>query len=386
MRLHSLQYVEFSDRPYAWRLEEFTLININLVVGRNAIGKTRLLRVVKGLARQIVGSLKVTEGASKIVLKDPKKKSPDLTYEVEIFEGAVKSEKLLVDGEPKLTRDNTGRGSVWFAKQGDFIDIQVPQADLAVATRRDAIQHPFFEQLHQWATTVRECDFTAQRNDNAAVLDKNAEWDAVRISEFDNIQALFKVGNKRFGRDLVSPVVSNMRKLGYELTDLGTMPLAGVASPFLQSPEILYVSEAGVEKKLPQNEISSGMFRALALLIRLQLIQLERKPSCILIDDIGEGLDFDRAKELIAIVIGMAEKGQSQYIVATNDRFVMNNVPLNYWCVLDRDRGNVRSYTPRNSPETFRDFEELGFNNFDFFAKGFFSKSIKKADKKTDKQ
>jgi hypothetical protein len=302
---------------------------------------------------------------------------------VERSEGAVKSEKVTVGGVPKLERDKGGRGSIWFAKEGTFIDIQVPPNSLAVTARRDAIQHPFFELLHEWASSVRLCDFTAQRTGEAVFLDKNMKWDTVRAPAFDNLQALFKVGKERFGRDLVSPVVSNMRKLGYDLTDVGIMPLTGVSTPIpsSQSPEVLYVSEVGIDKKLPQGEISSGMFRALALLIRLQLILLEKKPSCILIDDIGEGLDFGRAKELIAIVIGMAESGHSQYVMATNDRFVMNNVPLDYWCVLDREGGHVRTYTPRNSPETFKDFQELGFNNFDFFAKGFFAKSIKQVDK-----
>jgi energy-coupling factor transporter ATP-binding protein EcfA2 len=379
MRLHSVQYTEFSDRPYAWVLDEFTLIDTNLVVGRNAVGKSRLLRLIHGLARLIDGSLMTTAGAHKAVFKDPKRKRPDLTYQLEVFEGKVKSEKLSLGGELKFDRDGTGRGSIWFSKEGAFIDIQVPPTSLAVAARRDAIQHPFFEVLHEWASSVRLCDFTAQKAGDAAVVDKNVKWEMLRQPTFDNLQALFKVGKERFGRDLVSPVVSNMRKLGYELTDVGIMPLTGVVSPIptAQTPEVLYVREVGIEKSLQQAEISSGMFRALALLIRLQLIQLEKKPACVLIDDIGEGLDFERAKDLIAIVIGMAQSGHSQYVMATNDRFVMNNVPLDYWCVIDREGGHVRTYTPRNSPATFNDFQELGFNNFDFFAKGFFAKSIK---------
>ncbi len=94
-----------------------------------------------------------------------------------------------------------------------------------------------------------------------------------------------------------------------------------------------------------------------------------------MIDDIGEGLDFDRATKLISIVIRQAEQIYSQFCMTTNDRFVMNKVPLEYWCILEREKGKVKSINPRNSSDTFKDFEEYGFNNFDLFAKGFYSKS-----------
>ena len=89
------------------------------------------------------------------------------------------------------------------------------------------------------------------------------------------------------------------------------------------------------------------MFRALVTLIQLQMIKLEKKPNCVLIDDIGEGLDFDRATKLISIVIDQAENGYSQYLMTTNDRFVQNNVSLGHWCAIEREAGEKCKHIPR---------------------------------------
>jgi hypothetical protein len=53
-----------------------------------------------------------------------------------------------------------------------------------------------------------------------------------------------------------------------------------------------------------------------------------KTPATILIDDIGEGLDFDRSSRLIKLLIEIAEKNENiRLIMSTNDRFVMNAVP-----------------------------------------------------------
>ncbi len=90
----------------------------------------------------------------------------------------------------------------------------------------------------------------------------------------------------------------------------------------------------------------------------------------ILIDDIGEGLDFERATNLIKFLVEKAEnlKGKIQLFMTTNDRFVMNNVPLKYWIVVDRTNGKIGIYSPSTHPDVFEKFEDIGLNNFDFFS------------------
>ena len=58
--------------------------------------------------------------------------------------------------------------------------------------------------------------------------------------------------------------------------------------------------------------------------------------------------------------------------MTTNDRFVMNGVPLDYWGVVVRDGCHVRLLNIRNSRKLFSEFSEFGLNNFDFFSRELF--------------
>ena len=60
--------------------------------------------------------------------------------------------------------------------------------------------------------------------------------------------------------------------------------------------------------------------------------------------------------------------------MSTNDRFVMNNVPLEYWSVIDRVEGECKIYNYKNSPKLFDEFALTGMNNFDFFSSYYYLK------------
>jgi hypothetical protein len=64
--------------------------------------------------------------------------------------------------------------------------------------------------------------------------------------------------------------------------------------------------------------------------------------------------------------------------MSTNDRFVMNNVPLEYWTVMHRAGTKLLSINYRNSKELFEEFELIGLNNFDFFTSKSFLNNLDK--------
>jgi hypothetical protein len=96
----------------------------------------------------------------------------------------------------------------------------------------------------------------------------------------------------------------------------------------------------------------------------------------ILVDDIGEGLDYERAVAIIDLLISKAQSHSMQIIMTSNDRFVMNKVPLPYWSVLKRVGGTVSMFNERNSKKQFDHFKFIGLNNFDFFASDYFNAEI----------
>ena len=131
------------------------------------------------------------------------------------------------------------------------------------------------------------------------------------------------------------------------------------------------VVENGVRGMIFQNVISQGMFRALSILVQVNYAQLSNRANCILIDDIGEGLDFDRSTSLIKLLREKSTSSQFQLIMATNDQFVMNHVPLAEWSVLCRDGHKVTVKNIHNSKEKFEEFKFIGMSNFSFFEMNF---------------
>ena len=161
-----------------------------------------------------------------------------------------------------------------------------------------------------------------------------------------------------------------MNELGYSLSEVGSDNLQAHL-PFPIPALGMFVVENDVNCKVFQMNISQGMFRALALVIHLNLCTFSKTKQLIIIDDIGEGLDYERAVSIIELLIVKAKENDFQLIMTSNDRFVMNKVPLEYWSVLKRKGSRVNMYNSRNSEKKFSEFKYLGLNNFDFFASDF---------------
>ena len=165
-------------------------------------------------------------------------------------------------------------------------------------------------------------------------------------------------------------------RLDDKLEEVGLRPPESITvtiEPFTPSGELvgLYVKEQDLSGLTDQVNMSQGMFRALSVIIHLNYSQGGEQPSCILIDDVGEGLDFDRSCALIDLLMRKAQAGGVQLIMSTNDRFVMNRVPLQYWSVIHRDGNVCRFFNYENSRDKFEAFKLTGMNNFDFFATDF---------------
>jgi AAA15 family ATPase/GTPase len=139
---------------------------------------------------------------------------------------------------------------------------------------------------------------------------------------------------------------------------------------------MLYVNEKNSNANILQNQMSQGMVRALSLVIQTTYNAFKDLPTTILIDDIGEGLDFDRSSSVIKLILRIADKGKCQLIMSTNDRYVMNNISLKHWQVIQRTGGECKAFNCHNSGEIFEKFAYTGLNNFDFLAMDFINSGV----------
>ena len=370
MSLKSLSYSEYVGDPRHWTLEQSDFAQINLVVGRNATGKTRLINVIGGLCKILSGQ-HTSAYDSGSYQAEFELNAKQFVLDLEFSRGEVLSESLTVDGIQRLTRAADGSGEIFYEKENKAITFQIARNTIAIQQRRDVLQHPFVADLAAWAQGCHTYQF--------------ASAFGATLVGLTSLQASIAQVEGSFGAgDLVSTytraflmhklpldqaIIADMRLLGYEISDVGSGDMREMAAGLsLPEPIVgMYVVEAGREAKLPQMSMSQGMYRALALVIHLNVATFGKQRTLFLVDDIGEGLDFERSAALIDVLTRHSKQTGLQAIMTSNDRFVMNRVPLENWMLLRRTGSVVRSYTERNSAKEFANFKFLGLSNFDLF-------------------
>jgi predicted ATPase len=374
MIVKSVRYSEYSGKKEAWHLDEFFLEKINLIVGRNATGKTRTLNLISNLSNLISGDKKLIfkSGDYKIRFSD---KSEKIEYFLKYENAKIQKEKFISDRKVLLNRGSRGEGTIHFQERKKRMKFQTPETELAVLARRDSIQHPFIENLYHWGKSTRHFYFGTDLGANHFALSKKAKEDqTINLKAPEMVVSFLKRGIEKYKKKFTNSIINDMRDLGYYIDDIGVTLMPGMrVVPDIAADVLgIYVHEEDLEGNTLQTSISQGMFRALSLIINLNFSILEDPPSTIFIDDIGEGLDYERSTSLIKLLIEKAKKSSFQIIMATNDRFVMNAVPLEYWCVMERKGEQCRVLNYNNSKKLFDDFKFTGLNNFDFLATNFY--------------
>jgi energy-coupling factor transporter ATP-binding protein EcfA2 len=372
MKLRSVSYVEHQGEPREWRLDGLQLGEINLLVGKNASGKTRVLNILHGLARLLGGIIKgqFTSGDYDVVFDE---QGTPLHYLLGYRDAKVVREEYRRGDTLLLERGPGGIGKVFAERMNSMIDFQSPENELAVVSRRDSLQHPFFEPLYQWGRSVRHYPFGSSLGKNVVALMVKDPRFQPDPTDAEQVVALFRKADREFPERFKAAVIADMKAVGYDLEEVGTMTPQSITIqlPFPADPVFLYVKEADIPRQIDQNDMSQGMFRALSILVHLNYAILAHKPSCILIDDIGEGLDFERSCSLIDVLMRKAQASSVQLLMSTNDRFVMNKVPLEAWSLLKRKGTRCWVYNYANSRVLFDEFKFTGLNNFDFLATDF---------------
>ena len=380
MSLVKLSYKEYEGTERHWEIDKATFSNINLIVGKNSSGKSRLMSVFATLTRLLSGQQQQLPYEPNKFVIELELNNQVFIYQLEIKNGSVIAEQLIIDNEIKLTRCENGTGKIRYEKEKKDLEFQLPLTVLAAVNRLDTIQHPFLMVLHQWAKSVVLYHFGADFGKSQVMSITEAEvfFRNPAHPVFDdpnNLVAVYTAALSQYGKPFDDAIIADMNALGYSLTDVGSENIQTIIN-FPIAALVMFTVEKDLGFKNPQMQMSQGMFRALALVVHLNICAFSRKKQVILVDDIGEGLDYERAKDIINLLIHKARTFDLQLIMTSNDRFVMNEVPLEYWSVLKRKGGIVKLFNAQNAAKQFNDFKYLGLNNFDFFASDLFEAEV----------
>lgn len=375
MSLIELSYSEFENEQRSWKISNANFTNINLIVGKNSSGKSRLISVINSFARVLTGQHMPNEKCK--FNASLNLNSQSFSYEISFENGAVTKERLDVDGIEKLNRNNDGSGSIYYEQEKNKLDFKLPLNAIAALSRRDEIQHPFLIDLYKWASSTSIFLFGSElgKSQLMNIYDAQALFGSPNptvIDDVNNLIGLYTTAFQKYQTAFDDAIIEDMNELGYSLTDVGCDNLQAINPSFPFAALSMYTVERDLGFKNPQALMSQGMFRALALSIHLNLCEFSGNKKLILIDDIGEGLDYEKSVSIINLLIKKAEKSGLQLIMTTNDRFVMNEVSLEYWSILKRKGGIVNLFNKQNSSKEFDHFKYLGLNNFDFFTSDMF--------------
>lgn len=377
MYLHNFSFRENAGQKIEWLIDNVSLGEINLVVGKNSSGKTRTLNAITDLANMLRGRGSSASGPVSYELTFRNENS-SMRYELQYDLETVRMERLYLDEELLLDRGELGRGNIKYeGTPGSLsLDFEIPHDQLACYAKRDRLQHPFIEQIFDWAVGLRRFDFSGDMGKSRYALKSVFDVRELDLSITNSsLVPVTSVAVELFP-EFKGRVLDEMKGIGYDLLDFGIIHFSERYSQVDQDRYVVYTTEAGLEKQVTQRDMSQGMFRAFSVLVQLNYYILSGQKGFVIIDDIGEGLDFARAKMLVALLIRKAGEAGIQLIMSTNDSFIMNAVEIEHWAVINRDGNKISLYNYENSKEIFEEFKFTGLNNFDFYASEFFRSGL----------
>ena len=361
MRLTKVNYSEFQNhaRHNYWELKDLVLGKLNLIVSKNAIGKTRTINVIQSLALIINSQANFKNGSWHVEFEG--NSDEKLSYELTLVEGKVTHEKLDFKSEEKLLRNS--KTKIVSETQGK-IEIEPPDDKLVMLVRRDKKEHPYFEYLYEWAANTTGYKF-GKFDPQSITIPGDPK---ALLQSLDTVPSVFE----KLSESSIRQVVKDFNSIGYELESAKLALAAG----FPLNLKLIFLKEKNLKYPIVQMHVSSGMLRAFALLVVFQYLLSEKKSKygTILVDDFGEGLDYERSTKLAQLIFSKIDKSNIQLITTTNDRFLMNSVDIENWNILNREGDLVSALNYQNSKEVFDKFKLTGLSNFDLFSSDYLVK------------
>ena len=326
-----------------WRLEELSLNHQNLIVGLNSVGKSRTVSAIGHVASFIKGDMDAAGDFSCALLLENGNR---LEYSFEVAGGQVLAEVLKKNGSPLIQREQ------FSAKMYDNM-VSPPESKLLIQVRRDTKLYPEIEEIIQWAEHTSLFVFS-----NITTAPNSLS--PYTISDEPRLPVMFsKISVEQRGQ-----LISYLRDLGYNIDNIVEYERSSGAKS-------LHIYESGIKIPLRPFDLSNGMFRVFCVLLYMLYSSTLSEARCLVIDDMGEGLDYMRSTKLGKIMYEYCERNHIQLIATSNDCFLMDAVDLQYWNILQREGNRVYSINASNSPALFEKFQRTGLSNFDILSSNF---------------
>lgn len=368
MHLYSLNYNEYPKNKAnnSWSASNFFFSQFNLLVGKNTTGKTRTIFLIKNLAAIIKSQkVKLKEATWEVEFKQSfSDEKAFFKYHLEIHDNEVIKEMLWINEEEKVSRKKGKAVKIYSENAKDFITISPPNNKLILQVRRDEVEFPYFEPLVKWAEQLYSFTFATRATEiktplNEGTIDEMIDGLEIAPSIFQKLNASQK-----------KQLIRELKEVGYDIKNVKAIQKELTPAKFT----LVEFLEEGLHHPFEQPQASQGMYRTFALLTIITYFHKKSQSATILIDDLCEGLDYERSTQLTKLLLSKVKKSKMQLISTTNDEFLMNEVPIEYWNVLKRTKGTLKAFNIQNSTEVFEGIKLTGLSNFNAFTSNIMNK------------
>lgn len=343
---------EYSD--YNWVLDKVYFSDQSLIVGRNAVGKSKTLASLILFARFLRGEVNNATPNHWCKAEFLTEGNVILYYTYSFRDGAIEHETLIEGDRIIIKRDKE------HAVIGETT-VNPPANKLCIQIQRDTTKNPEFEAIMQWADQLRGFSFSDLSSRKSyeipSMFNENIDFS-------DMYEQIDKVAEKK------DFVLNKMREMDYQIESIEPVTISDKFN-------IVLLHENGVNTPLFSATLSNGMLRVFYIFSYIAFISLEKGAKTLLIDDLGEGLDFSRSKKLSKVLFDYCSEHKIQLLVTSNDNFLMNAVSLEHWVILQRNQENTSAVSEGTHPELFKKFKRMGLNNFDLLSTDFIFKYLK---------
>lgn len=352
---------KFEDKSLDWRLEQFSLSKLTLLVGASGVGKTQILRAMMSL-KQIAGGSSINGIKWRIEFET-------LTNQKYIWEGEFENKGIAIfiefeDEDEDDDKNKKSKPRILYEKLflNDELIINRDEDKILFfgnptikLSQQQSIIHLLKEEekISPAYIGLRKLDFTDHSNSanveqgfhfsflNANNLSKKySTIKKIQEGELDTSLKLFFV--QKADKKIFATIKQRFADIFPQIDDLRIAPLETKEKEmpdFLKDYPFIQIKEKGVKHWISQNRISSGMFRTL---IQLSELYLCSEGTVFLIDEFENSLGINCINEITNDIL--ASKRKLQFVLTSHHPYIIDAIGFNNWKLVTRNAGIIKTH------------------------------------------
>ena len=367
VRNMKIQSFKFSNNKENWHIQEVKFESLNLLVGGSGVGKTRILKALnlicdtaKGVNRNL-DDLEWSINFSHLEQNYRWELKSSSSKKEEIFLNVNESEQTEIIYEKLVRYDDDSELEILIRNDLDskFNNEKLPklkrtesaitllsEENLIIPVRKAFRRLIFNFETAETQRFMLKADYDVLTQ----IINKLEEYsDKINISTLKEIfNGLSFPVIKSFCLQKFLPDDFNEIKEYYidVFSEVNDVRVSSERTSDGDFRLFLEIKENGVEDWIPQERISSGMFRTLIFLIEVITAPEE---SVILIDEFENSLGINCMAELTDFILD--KSSDIQFILTSHHPYIINNIPWDNWQIVNKSGNKVRVRKAPDIPE-----------------------------------